>query len=102
MKLSMKDLRELISGSTDVTAIAHPLDGKKVIAVLPYGFIFLGKMHDLGGRFRLTEASNIRFWVKRNGGLPELAEKGPINGDRIDPCGDVFFDNALFFYPIEY
>lgn len=80
----------------------HPLDGKKVIAVLPHGFIHFGDLEDLGNSFVLRNASNLRYWEKRDGGLPEFAKDGPKSNDRIDKIGNdgVYFSSALFFYLI--
>jgi hypothetical protein len=76
----------------------HPLNGKKVIAVLPNGFIHIGTLEDDDGRYTLTEASNLRYWKERDGGLPELAIDGPKSGDRIDEVGNIYIETALFFY----
>lgn len=90
-----KELSAIFGGTKE----KHPLDGQKVVAVLPHGFIHYGVLHDSGGRFALSEASNLRYWVKRDGGLPEFAAFGPKEDDRIDKIGVVHFDSALFFYP---
>ena len=76
----------------------HPLAGRRVVAVLPHGFIHVGVLHDLNGRYMLTDASNLRYWQKRDRGLTEFAEKGPISGDRIDSAGDIYIETVLFFY----
>lgn len=77
----------------------HPLEGQRVVAVLTNGFIHFGILNAVSIGYRLTNASNLRRWSKRNHGLPEFASKGPIEGDMIDPIGEVYFDSALFFYP---
>jgi len=78
----------------------HPLDGNRVLAVLPNGFIHFGTLHDMGDRYSLTDASNLRYWNKRDGGLPGFAKNGPIEGDRIDKIGTVYIETVLFFYPL--
>ena len=95
MELTINDIKQLLAGDT---ATPHPLNGKRVVAVLPHGFIHFGILHDNGGHYTLTEASNLRYWKTRSGGLPEFAAKGPITDDRIDEIGTVHFDTALFFY----
>ena len=80
--------------------MSHPLIGKKVVAVLPNGFIHFGTLQEESGTYSLNEASNLRYWKQRDGGLPEFAKIGPKNDDRIDVIGTVYFDSALFFYPI--
>lgn len=77
----------------------HPLLGRKVVAVLPHGFIHFGELYATQTGYKLTDASNLRYWSKRDGGLPEFAKKGPIADDRVDKIGVVYFDSALFFYP---
>jgi len=77
----------------------HPLDGKGVIAILPSGFIHFGILRDLGGSYELRNASNLRYWKQRAGGLPEFAKTGPLSGDKIDKIGTVYVDSVLFFYP---
>ena len=96
MELSINDLRELFGNSQAKNL--HPLHEKKVVAVLPNGFIHFGTLHDLGDRYRLSAASNLRYWAKRSNGLPEFAKNGPEDEDRIDKAGDIYFDDAVFFY----
>ena len=76
----------------------HPLDGKKVVAVLPNGFIHFGILKDTGYRYELSEASNLRYWKQRDNGLPQFAKDGPISDDRIDKIGTVHIETVLFFY----
>ena len=97
VQLSINDLRDLIGSDAKETTL-HPLHGKAVIAVLPHGFVHFGTLHSEGGRYRLSNASNLRFWKERKGGLPEFARSGPIESDKIDEAGDIFFDGAVFFY----
>lgn len=82
MKLSLNDLKELINCQED----QHPFIGKRVIAILPYGFVFAGDLSKRGAYFKLSDAVNIRYWAKRDGGLPELASKGFVSEDCIDSC----------------
>ncbi|MEW8048974.1 MAG: hypothetical protein AB2792_20000 [Candidatus Thiodiazotropha sp.] len=77
----------------------HPLHGKRVVAVLPHGFIHFGTLKDRGGRYVLEDASNLRYWKQRDGGLPEFAAQGPKSDDRIDKIGDAHLETVLFFYP---
>ncbi|MBA1446510.1 MAG: hypothetical protein M3H12_20010 [Chromatiales bacterium] len=78
----------------------HPFEGKRVVAVLPHGFIYYGTLtyYD-DGRFTLTNAMNLRYWSARDRGLPEFAKKGPIQGDRIDFIGTIHIEQGLVFYP---
>lgn len=97
MEISLSELAQAFGGNNRTQ---HPYHGKRVLAVLPHGFIHFGHLHDEGGRYRLTDASNLRYWSKRDGGLPEFAASGPKSDDRIDVIGEVAFDNPLFFFPL--
>jgi len=73
----------------------HPLVGKVVVAVLPHGFIYFGKLDSLDGHMRILNAQCLRYWAKRDSGLLEFAEKGPIDGDKIDSGGDIFIGEYI-------
>lgn len=64
----------------------HPFVGKRVIAILPYGFVFVGDLSQCGAYFELANAVNLRYWAKRDGGLPDVAINGFVADDRIDRC----------------
>ncbi len=96
MELSMNDLRELLTDNPS----RHPYHNRRVLAVMPHGFIHFGLLHDEGGRLRLTDASNLRYWSKRDGGLPEFAKAGPNPDDKIDEIGEVILELPMFFYPL--
>ena len=101
-ELTIKQTREIariFSAEATSQNNSHPLLGRKVIAVLPHGFVHFGTLCYEGSSYVLKNASNIRYWQKRGGGLPELARSGLLPADRIDDIGDVYFDAALFFYP---
>lgn len=91
-----KELFSMFGG--EPSHLNHPLDGQMVVAVIPNGFIHIGKLQSSGGRYILTDASNLRYWEKRDGGLPELALSGQKAGDRVDIIGTVYIDTVLFFY----
>ena len=77
---------------------AH-LAGSKVLAIVPNGFVFIGDLSlTKSGGYILNNASNIRSWKARVGGLPELAKNGYIDGDKIDDVGEVFLEQVLAFY----
>ena len=98
MELSIKDIRELLA-ITSPPQQPHPLIGQKVVAVLPSGFVHVGTLHEDGGQYVLTDAFNLRYWAKRDGGLPQLAQEGLIAEDKTDHIQSVYFDAAVFFYP---
>lgn len=79
----------------------HPLNGKRALVILPYGFIYFGLLTDLSGDletgYALTDAANLRGWETRDEGLSEFIEKGPIAADNIDPIGTIYFDSAVLF-----
>jgi hypothetical protein len=100
----VKELVGLIGGGNTDQVLTHPLVGKRVTAILPHGFIYFGTLYQHGKTLSLSDASNLRYWKQRNGGLPEFIKNGPIDDDRIDkvesgvvcigdhiaiiPCGD--------------
>lgn len=53
------------------------------IVVLQRGWVVVGKMTKEGNACVLTEASVIRRWGT-TGGLPELAEKGPLTETKLE------------------
>lgn len=73
----------------------HPLNGKKVLVVLPHGFIYFGKLRQCGEWFTLSDASNLRYWEGRDNGLPEFVNEGPNGDDKIDPCADYTFSDHI-------
>jgi len=95
MEISLKDLKEIIGRES----ADHPFNGRKVVAVLPNGFIFIGTVNCNSGFLMLSDASNLRYWEKREGGLPELAINGKKDGDKIDKVtGEVPISGYLFMY----
>ena len=97
MELSISDLKELLAGSSS-KPLKHIFHGQRVVVALPHGFIFFGTLHDTEGRLSLINASNIRYWSKRDGGLPEFARLGPKPDDKIDAAGTVAIHSPLFVY----
>ena len=74
----------------------HPFTGENVIVALPHGFVFFGILQP---DMTLCKASNIRYWEKRDGGLPEFAKSGPKSNDKIDKlAGKVDVSKYLFIY----
>ena len=94
--LTIKEARELACMFGHKAGVSsHPLSGKKVLVVLPHGFIYFGRLKQCGEWFTLTEASNLRYWKGRDNGLPEFVAKGPIDGDRVDSCADYTFSTHI-------
>ena len=91
---------EIIQAMSPAQGPIHPLNGQGVLAVMPHGFIHFGLLHDEFGYLRLTEASNLRYWSKRDGGLPEFAKNGPKSDDKIDKIGEAVLESPLFFFPL--
>ena len=89
--LTIKQVRELsaLFGSGHTTQ--HPLVGKKVLAILPGRFIYIGTLEQHGEHYVLNDAQNLRYWKERDNGLGGLAKDGPISGDKIDDCPPVWF-----------
>ena len=99
MKLGdIKQIAALFGGENQ--SKKHPLIGQKVVAILPHGFIYFGKLSQESGIYKLTDASNLRYWKTRSGGLPEFAKDGPIDDDKIDAVsGCVCFDVHIAIIP---
>lgn len=97
MQITIEELSTLTSNHNRTN---HPLRGKRVLAVIPHGFIHFGTLDIEDGVMLLRDASNLRYWEKRDGGLPEFTMNGPKNGDKIDKIGTVYLGNILFFYPL--
>lgn len=53
------------------------------IVVLQRGWVVVGKMMKEGNACTLHDASVIRYWGT-TGGLPELAEKGPLEKTKLE------------------
>lgn len=99
-EMTISDFKQIMGMFDSGQKLAHPLIGKKVVAILPHGFIYFGMLSQESGTFKLTEARNLRHWVQRDGGLPEFAQTGPISDDRIDKIiGCVCFDAYIAIVP---
>jgi len=97
INLELQELKELLGGSSS-KPVPHIFHGQRVVVALPHGFIFFGTLHDASGGLSLIEASNLRYWSKRDGGLPEFAMKGPRPNDKIDKVGTVAIHTPIFMY----
>ena len=84
-----RKLAEMFCGGKSVTI--HPLVGKKVLALLPGRFIYVGTLTQHGEHYCLADAKNLRYWKERTNGLGDFATKGPVNGDKVDDCPPVWF-----------
>ena len=93
--MTVKQAREIsnLFGSNAVVEY-HPCVGKKVLAILPGRFIYIGTLEQHGKHYVLNDAKNIRYWKDRDNGLGGLASKGPIKGDKIDDCPPVWFRSS--------
>ncbi|MES9825447.1 MAG: hypothetical protein ABW127_13560 [Candidatus Thiodiazotropha endolucinida] len=90
------------------TTDRHPMHNLYVIAILPFGFVHHGKLLDLGNRFCLEDARNIRYWRQRDGGLPQLANQGfmqdpNVTNEKMDVIdevtGKIHFESFICLYP---
>lgn len=64
---------------------------KKQIVILNRGWVAIGNYSEKGDDCFLTEASIIRTWGTTKG-LGELAENGPTDSTKIDPCPNLSFN----------
>lgn len=60
------------------------------IVILQRGWIFVGKLKREGNNCELTDAATIRNWGTTKG-LGEIAEGGPTESTKLDPCPTVRF-----------
>lgn len=95
-----RSIASMFSTPMAAPRLIHPMNGKGVVAVLPNGFIHYGTLHDDPCGRSLSDASNLRSWKQREGGLPQFAKDGPVDGDQIDPIGTFYIETVLFFYPM--
>ena len=94
MNITLSELIDAITGNNNSR---HPLCGKSVLVVSSNGFIHAGVLDQEGSRLYLREAKNIRYWCKRDGGLPELARNGFLPDDKIDECDDHIWLESIVF-----
>lgn len=66
------------------------IDGPQQIVVLDRGWVFVGKTRYVDGGMQVDNARCVRIWGTTRG-IGELAESGPTERTRLDPCGSVFF-----------
>jgi len=67
------------------------------IAVLPYGWVFVGKHSEENGKHVLKDAKNIRSW--RGGkGLGHIAKNGPDDKVTLDEAGVIEFKDYVCMY----
>ena len=78
----VKGIAEMFGGAKQQKA--HPLLGQRVLVILPHGFVYFGNLNQRYGELELLDACNVRYWEKREGGLPEFADSGPSENDKID------------------
>ena len=83
-----RELAEMFGGSAPAQ---HPLVGKKVLAILPGRFIYMGTLEQHGSHYAFKDAENIRYWETRDNGLGGLASDGVKEGDKIDKCPPIWF-----------
>ena len=58
---------------------------KKRIVVLQRGWVVVGDVEQTEVEVKINNCSVIRVWGTSKG-LGELAEKGPMNNTKLDPC----------------
>ena len=98
MQISLSELIDAVKPTVNHPDTAkHPLCGKPVLVASAHGFVHTGILDQEGPYLFLRQAANVRFWSKREGGLPELARDGYLEDDKIDPCdSDVYLSSIVF------
>lgn len=74
-----------------------------IVLILRNGFVFVGDTRRENG-IGYLQGANVRYWETRGGGLPALAQDGPLDGDKIDKItGELEFPwndiNVIGVYP---
>ena len=67
------------------SAVKDAKPTKKQIVVLDRGWILVGNVSKSGDYINISDASVIRRWGTKSG-IGELAEKGPLQNTKLDPC----------------
>ena len=81
MEISLSELKDLMR-----QAGSPPLPDKRygwIVLVLRNGFVFVGDARRESGIGYLA-GYQMRYWSKRDGGLPEVASGGKKSDDRLD------------------
>jgi len=79
MEISLSELKDICGGRPT-------LPDKKYgwsVVILRNGFVFVGDLERRDG-IGYLQGMQVRYWSKRDGGLPEFAAGGRREGDKLD------------------
>ena len=79
MEISLADLKELMGSNQSLP----DKDYGNIVLVLRNGFIFVGAT-ERKGWIGYLRGYQVRFFSKRDGGLPQFASGGPVSEDKLD------------------
>lgn len=78
-----------INGKTETyipkSSIQNPTPTKKQIIVCDRGWVLVGDVSSFGDYIEMINVNVIRRWGTTKG-LGELAENGPLENTKLDPC----------------
>ena len=79
MEISLSELKDLVRGNSTLPDRRYGW----VVIILRNGFVFVGDVRRESGVGYLT-GYQVRYWSKRDGGLPEFASGGKRTDDKLD------------------
>lgn len=69
------------------------------VLVLPFGFVYVGRLHYEGCTAVLTSVANVARW--KPGGLGKLASIGPAQSDHLHPSPTIRVHELNVLHAIE-
>jgi len=83
------ELNELVSLLGTNHRPKQPITGPQQIVVIDRGWVMVGNSRWVDGGIQIDSARCIRIWGTTRG-IGQLAESGPTEQTKLDPCGSVF------------
>jgi hypothetical protein len=86
MNIEINELATLLGGTQKQGR--PPITGPQQIVVLDRGWVFVGNARYVDGGLAVDNARCIRIWGTARG-IGQLAETGPTEQTKLDPCGSI-------------
>ena len=91
IELTLPELRSLLT--PPVVPVGDgiempPAAERREIVIADRGWVFVGLVTARADGLHLREASVVRVWGTTRG-IGQLAAEGPLNGTKLDTCGEV-------------
>jgi hypothetical protein len=87
MNIELSELASLLG--TNQQPKRPGITGPQQIVVFDRGWVFVGNARYVDGGLQVDNARCIRIWGTTRG-IGQLAESGPTEQTKLDPCGSVF------------